>query len=943
VTSAAGSPPDSPPRRDPPARPWLAAAAALAGFVGLAGLKFWPLLRPWERVSLGGDLTLGIEGFFYSQLKRGTLRLWDPTMITGDLTIGGGTHTPFSTPALFHLFYPPGLVVFGLAEHDQHVPHFVLVCFVVAHFVALGAFTALYVRSLGVGRAGAFLAGATVMLSTGYIVHVAHWHMLASLAWLPLALAAVSRLLARPSAASAALAALPLAMGFLAGHPQAFVYVAFAVGLAVAFGLGELVVDRGARAALPEIAALLGTAVFTAALGALLLLPMLEGRVWERQPAELYDFDWKAQGWLPPSQLPKLLLPNAMTLVPGVQHSETALYLGVLPLVLAGLGAALTRARAAWFHAGLAVVALLLAFGTSTPIYRLAYDLVPGLGANRIPGRALLLFTFSVAVLAGYGMDALQRAGEGVGRRAVVRAARLVGRGLAMLGALTGGVLLVRLGALGVTYELEVLLEDLAVLLLLLAASFGVLRLAARRASPRTVTRLALGVALADLLFWGAVFGAGDRSPDAALRDNLDVVALLRAQPSPFRLGLGDTMVIAVPYLYRFGWPVYDEENRLLPLALEDLYFLTRKNPRVLDLLNVTHIVGNRHGTAVTRYATLDVSADVGEKTIPLDGVGPVSTVTLASRMLDAREVPQATPVATITLEGDGGPPTILAVRAGIESAEWAWDHPVERRPAHDRAAIVRSWPVTGHGFSAHDYGVTWRLPRPASPTRARLRYLLPSGTLAVSGLRLDATELATRATRFRPVHRLVEENRDALPRAFFVPRVRVIEDRTQRLALMERFDPEALAILSEPLAPAALAALAGAEPVQPDERVTIVRATWNAVDIRATASRPRLLVVSETWSRWWRATDNGRPVPTLVVDHALRGIVLGPGPHEVAFRFRYPVFDVALVLTLAGWVAVAGVLLWHRRRAARAPVRPTATAGGPLAGARLDSPDASP
>jgi hypothetical protein len=350
---------------------------------------------------------------------------------------------------------------------------------------------------------------------------------------------------------------------------------------------------------------------------------------------------------------------------------------------------------------------------------------------------------------------------------------------------------------------------------------------------------------------------------------------------------------------------------------MQDLYFLTRTNPRVMDLLNVTHIVGGWHGTAATRYASLDVSADVEEKTLPLDGVGPISTVTLASRLLDAREVPQATPVATITLEADGGPPTILTVRAGIESAEWAWDHPLERRPSHDRAAIVRSWPVTGQGFSAHDYGATWRLPRPSSPTRARLRYLLPSGTLAVSGLRLDATELATRATRFRPVHRLVEENRDALPRAFFVPRVRMIDDRAQRLALMERFDPEALAILSGPIAPPDLASLAGAEPLQPDERVTIVRASWNAVDIRATARRPRLLVVSETWDRWWRATDNGRLVPILVVDHALRGVVLGPGPHEVAFRFRYPVFDAALVLTLAGWVAVAAVLLWPRRRAA--------------------------
>lgn len=92
-------------------------------------------------------------------------------------------------------------------------------------------------------------------------------------------------------------------------------------------------------------------------------------------------------------------------------------------------------------------------------------------------------------------------------------------------------------------------------------------------------------------------------------------------------------------------------------------------------------------------------------------------------------------------------------------------------------------------------------------------------------------------------------------------------------------------------------------------------RARWNEVRIQATAGRPRLLVVGETWNRWWSAEDNGRPVPTLVVDHALRGVVLGPGEHDVVFRFRYPIFTAAVVLTLAGWMGLGAVLLAGRFR----------------------------
>lgn len=66
------------------------AVAAVGTLVGLAAIRFWPLLRPWDRVHDGGDLSLGIEGQFYGLLKRGIVYLWDPTMVSGNLTMGVG-------------------------------------------------------------------------------------------------------------------------------------------------------------------------------------------------------------------------------------------------------------------------------------------------------------------------------------------------------------------------------------------------------------------------------------------------------------------------------------------------------------------------------------------------------------------------------------------------------------------------------------------------------------------------------------------------------------------------------------------------------------------------------------------------------------------------------------------------------------------------------------
>jgi hypothetical protein len=476
------------------------------------------------------------------------------------------------------------------------------------------------------------------------------------------------------------------------------------------------------------------------------------------------------------------------------------------------------------------------------------------------------------------------------------------------------------------------LVIDLVILALLLATTLGVLRVAVSGASKRAVAGLTLTVTAIDLLFWGQTITTGDPRPaDDRLKANSDIIAFLKQDEGPLRLGMADTAAIATYHLYRNGWSVYDEEDRLLPPAVQDLFFLSAKNPRILDMLSVKYIVGGKRGPMVTKYPNLDVTALVPDKDLAIDLPEPIRTVTLASRLADGRALRQGTPVATIAFDVPGGSVT-LTVRAGIESAEWAWDYPFGPRPPHERAAVVDSWPARALGqggvafegvpFEGHNYGATWRLERPVRPSRVRLRYLLPQGALGVSSLRLDAIELTTFPTRFRPVHRLIEENVHVLPRAYLVPSVRVAPDRAQRLAHMERFDPEREALVSG--VPAGVDPPARSTPLEPGEQATLVRVAFDRVEVHARAAQPRLLVVSDTWSRWWRATDNGRPVSILVANHALRGIVLGPGTHNVVFEFWYPIFPVALSLTVTGWVAVAATAAIRRRSVRTRGSRPT-------------------
>src|SRR5262249_34203052 len=118
-------------------------------------------------------------------------------------------------------------------------------------------------------------------------------------------------------------------------------------------------------------------------------------------------FDWKAQGSLSPSALFQLGLPAAIQPITTWLNDETYLYPGILPIVLAGFVLTLRWDWRVGFHAALGLGSLLLALGDNLPLYRLAFDLIPGVALFRIPARILVLFNFSVAVLAGLGAERL--------------------------------------------------------------------------------------------------------------------------------------------------------------------------------------------------------------------------------------------------------------------------------------------------------------------------------------------------------------------------------------------------------------------------------------------------------------------------------------------------------------------------------------------------------
>jgi hypothetical protein len=880
-------------------------------FVLLAVARFWFVIHPdpARRAFLPGDFGLGVEGSFYHQLKRGVMPLWDTTLGTGMLFVGGGTHQPTYTIAHLHLFYPLNLLFLGLAEREQAIPIIALHLQHVVHYVLAGLFAYAYGRSLALSVPAAFVVGLVYAFSGFFSSHVSHWTMIDTATWLPLVLLLGRRAMdGRPSAA--VWGGLALGMACLAGYPAYVLLIGLALALLALWLIAWRLHDAGGRGVAGLVGRLVLLGLVGGGVGAIQLVPSWHSAATSGQA--LGDFAFKATGSLPPAALVGLLMPFPLRSLAWWRGntSEYYLYAGTITLVLVAAALWRVRTRAVAFHALLGGLGVVLALGAHLELFRLLVDLAPGFGYFRYPSRSVLLLSLALATLAGIGLDALRAATD---PREFAPLAR--GLGLVLLVGLPA--VLGTLAAL-VGWEPPAGIDGLSDLLgqeilLLAGLGLGLLALAAagRAGRARWVTPGVLTVLALDLLLYAFPVPYTTHNPDRHLVDLPPGARFLREQSGVFRIGSSRRLHAQQVHAHR--WSVYNSESRLSPRSYVELYLRIPRNPRLLDLLNVRYLVGRGRPEPPGRYLALDVGPDVRQKVVRVPPGMPPGPLRLVSHLVPAAsppQVPQGTEVARLLLRDGAGRETAWPIRAGVETADWAVDRP-GHAPGHRRGTVAASWPARDGAYQGHDFEAVF--PVEASvPAEVELRYVHPGGSLTVRRLELGGADLGSQAGRFEQRTAEVWENREALPRAFLVPRARALPSRAALLAALETFDP-AHEVLLVGRAPRDLVA----EGWTARGTVEIVRYEMHRVDLVAEVlDRPQYLVLADRFDRWWGATDNGRPVPILRANLDLRAVRLEPGRHEVRFSLAYPLFAVGASLTgltLAG--AVVYLVADARRR----------------------------
>jgi len=405
------------------------------------------------------------KSFIRAQITQGEIPLWNPHLFAGVPFFAAGQHSAL---------YPLSVIYYVLPLSAAYG------WFILLNLWLAGLFMAGFMRALGVGRAGAGLAGIVYQLSGFLIASVVFPMIVAAAVWLPLILWMIEHIVRGRSLwifrgtalLWVVIGAIALGCNILAGHIELTIYTLLIAGYFAAFRLLWEFARRWRETGAPPLRWsvfkglwLIALVALGIGLSALQLIPLYE-LVQSNWRAERESLETVLSYAHPLQNLVQFLLPKfhgspahhsyvdafSGELIANLTETadlprdyiywgvknfvESALYVGILPLFLAvyGLVRGFRRPRLAGYVLLFGLLSLLaLSFMFGAPTYWLIFNL-PGMNQLNSPFRWVFALTLAIAALAGIGLDLLSaRPGRRPGRLATFFGTLLIVAGLMVL------------------------------------------------------------------------------------------------------------------------------------------------------------------------------------------------------------------------------------------------------------------------------------------------------------------------------------------------------------------------------------------------------------------------------------------------------------------------------------------------------------------------------
>ncbi len=358
------------------------------------------------------------RAFATESLRNLTFPFWNPYTFSG---------MPFFADLQTAVLYPLNLALTLVSGSNLSPALFQIQ--IVFHVFLAGLFMYLLARSWNMSRGGSLVSALSFMFCGFVTGHIFHVTMIQALPWIVLAVLTISRTLKRQSILYAAVSGIVLSFISFAGHPQLLLYTYYWLGSYLIFHCVMIV--RSSHRALRNILIAIGLFISAVALGfgisAVQILPA--NTLANHSARSEMAFEDATEGSIRPYRLITLVAPNFFgtpnrfaskttpywgigknDVNPGVHYYwETAIYVGIIPLILALCAAIFLKSTAlVVFLSAMSALALLLSMGDTAGLFRLFHELLPGFDRFRIPGRFSLFFALPTALLAGIGLDWLR-------------------------------------------------------------------------------------------------------------------------------------------------------------------------------------------------------------------------------------------------------------------------------------------------------------------------------------------------------------------------------------------------------------------------------------------------------------------------------------------------------------------------------------------------------
>ena len=328
------------------------------------------------------------------QVKAGYLPLWNPYIFCG---------FPMMASLQVGFFYPLTIIYYLLPFNLAFNYYMIL------HYFLAACFMYALLRHYQLSRSAAYFGG-IVFAFSGYLLSVSNMNTsLSSVIWLPLILIFYNKLINKtePFSKEFIILCFLFALMFLGGEPTIFyVTIWFLIFYTLVFS-----VKRMQNLGMLILMALISLGIIAVQLVPFIELIKLSDRV-VRTQYELVSFSS-----FPPREVLNFIFPfffgnpskfgNYTVALLGETYQGWLIspYFGILPLVF--IFFSFRDKKRSIFLAIAAVVALFLAFGRYTPLYRFLYQFIPGISMIRYPVKYLFLVTFCASMLSAIGFDNL--------------------------------------------------------------------------------------------------------------------------------------------------------------------------------------------------------------------------------------------------------------------------------------------------------------------------------------------------------------------------------------------------------------------------------------------------------------------------------------------------------------------------------------------------------